>query len=90
MHRALLVLGLLAAVYLRVPEGVGEEEVVLQAIVIVVHHVLAKVTARVPHGAEGLANVVQRDDIGGQNIGAAPKLTPTLLVPDLAVPALLL
>ena len=57
--RPLLVLRLLAAIDLRVAEGMGQEEVVLQAVVVVPHDVLAEVAARVPHGAEGVAHVVQ-------------------------------
>jgi hypothetical protein len=37
------------------------------------------------HGTEGLAQVVQGDDIRCQDVGAAPQLPPALLIPDLAV-----
>ena len=76
---------LLTAVYLRVAEGVREEEVVLQTIVIVIDHVCTEIAPWMLHGTEGLAQVVQGDDIGCQDVGATPQLPPALLIPDLAV-----
>jgi hypothetical protein len=48
----------LAAVDLRVTESVGEEEVVLQTIVIIVHHIGTEVTPWMLHGTESLAQVI--------------------------------
>src|SRR5215831_18570397 len=76
--------------WLRVTEGVRQEEVIFQTMVIVIDHIRTKIAAGMLDSAEGLAQVVQGDDIGRQDVGAAPQLPPALLIPDLAVAAFFL
>ena len=83
------VLGLQASVHLGVAQRVGEKDVVLLAVPVVVDHVFAKVTVGILDGAQGLAVVVEAKHELGQQVRAAPKLAPCLLVPNFAVAPLL-
>ena len=82
---ALLVLRLRAAVDLRVAQRVGEEEVVVAAVLVVVDDVLAEVALRVLERAEDLGARHQVADVRRQDVGAAAELAPGQHVPELAV-----
>ena len=83
-----LVLGLGAAVDLRVAEGVGQEEVVLAAQPGVVDDVLREVAVGVLDLREHVSSVVEHEDVGREDVRATAHLPPGLLVPDLTVAAL--
>ncbi len=87
-HIAPLVLRLLTAVDLRVAQRMGEKQVVLQAIFVVVLQVLAEIAFGMFDCAEFVLQVQRRDDVRRQNVGAAAELPPGQLVPELAVAAL--
>ncbi len=87
VRAALLILRLLAAVHLRVAQGVGQKEIVFHTVAVIVDHVGAKVAVVAGHGTEFIANIVEGDDVGRQNIRSA-ELAPALLVPDFAVASL--
>ena len=87
-HRAPLVLRLRAAVDLRVTQRVGEEEVVVAAVLVVVDDVLAEVAVRVLERAEDLGARHHVADVRRQDVRAAAELAPGQHVPELAVDAL--
>ena len=85
---ALLVLGLLAAVDLRVAERVGQEEVVVAAVFVIFLQVLAEIAFGVLDRAVLVLEVQRREDVGREDVGAAAELAPGQLVPQFAVAAL--
>ena len=88
--RPVFVLRLLAAVDLRVAQRVGQEQVVFHAIAVVVGDVLAEVAMRVFHLPQSIANCIESNDVGGEDVGTAPQLAPGLFIPDFAVAPLTL
>src|SRR5947209_7298742 len=85
---ALLVLRLLAAVDLRITQGMGQEQVVEHAMLVIILKVLAKITTGMADRAELRLEVKPRDNIWRQNVGAAPELPPSELIPQFTVASL--
>ena len=79
------VLRLLAAVHLRVAQRVGQEQVVLHAVAMVVNDVLAEIAPGMLHLPQRVADSHQADDVRREDVRAATELPPRFLIPDFAV-----
>ena len=88
LHLPRFVLRLLTPVDLRVAEGVRQEDVVLLAESVVVHHILAEVAVRVLDRTQRLPVVIEAEHELRQQVRPSTELAPCLLVPDLAVASL--